>query len=544
MRLAKAEQNLPLALELMDLRPGGALDRVWLDAKVNLLVAANQRPQALATFTAHVLAAQARLTEEDFRALSALAEDAGLPAVLDLLDASRPVGPAFLAYLRDLRPAEAGRFHTADPRGFRAALAYRWQARERQLNAEQIRTWLRELWAQDQAPLPRRGLVTLGGPWPHAAAWLERLPVSERLARLEELETALQSGTANPTVFAQLAHPGSDDALDLLAIRVRLARGEVAQAQALAEGLLAGLQRGEALTYQAPERLPERDSGGEEGEDAAPAERNGGDDPLVARLRAWLQPFRDAKAAAPLEAKVRQFLKARRQEGTTALAAWKLAFELSPPGEAEELGQDLEAAWFRGEVSAEALGPLTEALATTLPTQTPRWLARWPRRHTYAAAAQRAAILMTLKQPAEAVTALLDSRSRAPWEATEEVQAFDRWRRMGAPLPATLKVPAAWSEALPAWTCKADAVVGPLKARLQQHPLDVLSARAALRSPSAADEDGLLRAGLALGSSQRQDGEGDQLLLRLRAARGLLPAPLRPPTGRSRGSPPKGWPGC
>jgi hypothetical protein len=66
-------------------------------------------------------------------------------------------------------------------------------------------------------------------------------------------------------------------------------------------------------------------------------------------------------------------------------------------------------------------------------------------------------------------------------------------------------------------------VVGPLGARLRIHPLDVLSARAALRSPSAADEDALLRAGLALGSGARSEGEGERILLRIRAARGLLP---------------------
>jgi hypothetical protein len=522
MRMAQTEKNLPLALEILARQPGGAHDRAWLEGKVTLLVAANQREQAVQAFSAYLLAAQAKLTEEEFRGLSALAEDTGLPAPLDLLDAQRPVGPAFLAYLRDLRPAEAVRFSTADPSGYRAALAQRWREREPQLSAEQIRYWLKELWAQDSASLPRRGLAKLGGPWPHAAAWLERQPLSDRGAALQTLEEALKPASANPDLFVHLGHTGSDDVADLLAVRVRLARGESGPALALAEGMLAGLQRGEALSFEVPELPGETSANGDEGEEAAPARRDGTGDPLVDRLRAWLKPFRDAKAAAPLEARVRTFLKVKRQEGITALPAWQLAFELSPPAEAPSLGQELDEAWFRGEVQPAELGPLTETLATSLPAEAPRWLARWPRGHTYGATVQRVAILLALKRPVEGARALFEARRRCAWEAREEVQAFDAWRRMGAPATPEAKAPPAWAEALPAWAGKAEAVAGPLGLRLKAHPLDVLSARAALRSPAAADEDALLRVGLALGAGSH-GGEGDHLLLHLRAARGWLP---------------------
>lgn len=525
MHMARAEKNLPLALEIMGRRPGASHDRAWLEGKVALLVAANQRDQALQTFGAHVLAAQAKLTEEEFRNLSALAEDAGLPAPLELLDPTLPVGPAFLAYLRDLRPAEATRFSTADPSGYRAALAHRWREREPQLNAEQIRYWLKELWAQDSASLPRRGLAKLGGPWPHAAAWLERQPMSERLPLLKAVEDALNASVAHPELFARLAHIGSDDVADLLAVRVHLARNEANTALALADGMLAGLQRGESLTFTVPDRLMESSEGAGEGEESLTPEPTSAGDSVVDRLRAWLTPFRDAKAAAPLEARFRTFLKTKRQEGITTLPAWKLAFELAPETEAPGLGQELEEAWFRGEVQAEELGTLTETLATSLPSEAPRWLARWPRRHTFAASAQRAAILVALKRPGDGAKALFEGRRRSAWETREEVQAFDTWRRMGAPIPMPMdeKAPQAWTEALPAWEGKAEAVIGPLGARLKGHPLDVLSARAALRSPAAADEDALLRAGLALGNANRTDGDGDRILLRLRAARGLLP---------------------
>jgi hypothetical protein len=523
MRLARAEKNLPLAVELMGQHPGASHDRAWLEGKVTLLVAANQREQAVQALGAYLLAAQAKLTEEEFRSLSALAEDTGLPSPLELLDANRPVGPAFLAYLRDLRPSEATRFNTADPSGYRAALAYRWREREGQLSADQIRYWLKELWAQGSASLPRRGLAKLGGPWPHAAAWLDRQSISERPSLLKAMEEALKPTVANPELFAHLTHTGGDDVADLLAVRVRLARGEANAALDLADRMLAELRRGDALTFSAPERMLEASEGDEEGEEAAPTERVSAGDSTVERLRAWLQPFRDAKAAAPLEARFRTFLKAKRQDGTTTLPAWKLAFELAPANEASGLAQELEEAWFRGEVQAEELGPLTETLATSLPSEAPRWLARWPRRYTFAATAQRAAVYGVLKLPAEGAKALFEGRRRCAWEARDEVQAFDAWRRMGAPAPVDLKAPLAWTEALPAWTGRAETVVGALGARLKAHPLDVLSARAALRSPAAAEEDALLRAGIALAAFNRNDGDGDHLLLRLRAARGLLP---------------------
>ncbi|HEX7552492.1 MAG TPA: hypothetical protein VF378_02985, partial [Geothrix sp.] len=298
---------------------------------------------------------------------------------------------------------------------------------------------------------------------------------------------------------------------------------EAAAALGLADGMLAQLRQSENLSFTVPERLVDTSDSEDKDEEAPmPAPSTAGD-PTVDRLRAWLAPFRDAKASEPLEVRIRAFLKTRRQEGTTPLPAWQLAFELAPPAEAADLGRELDEVWFRGEVQAEALGPLTETLAISLPAEAPRWLARWPRHPGFATTAQRAAILVALKRPADGAKALFDGRRRAAWEAREEMQAFDVWRRMGAPVPTDEKAPQAWSEALPAWEGKAEAVVGPLGARLRIHPLDVLSARAALRSPSAADEDALLRAGLALGSGAGSEGEGDRILLRIRAARGLLP---------------------
>ena len=66
--------------------------------------------EALA-FRAFVRLGQAKLNEEAFRWLVAHAEDWGLPGPMDLMDQDKPVGPTFLAYLRDRKPESATRFH-------------------------------------------------------------------------------------------------------------------------------------------------------------------------------------------------------------------------------------------------------------------------------------------------------------------------------------------------------------------------------------------------------------------------------------------------
>ena len=200
LRMAQAMGDLPLALELEAEHPGPEADRAWLEGRVGLLVAAGQKVKALAAFRAFVRLGQAKLNEEAFRWLVAHAEDWGLPGPMELMDQDKPVGPAFLAYLRDRKPESATRFFTADEVGFRAALASRWRRREAQLSADQIRAWLRELWAIDSAPLPRRGLAKLGPAWAHAGDWLQRQPVAERVTALDALDEASHPADAQPRI--------------------------------------------------------------------------------------------------------------------------------------------------------------------------------------------------------------------------------------------------------------------------------------------------------------------------------------------------------
>jgi hypothetical protein len=259
----------------------------------------------------------------------------------------------------------------------------------------------------------------------------------------------------------------------------------------------------------------------------------GPSDPQVTLLEAWLKPFRDANQAAPVAARFSKLLATQREAGPVSADAWRLAFQLAPGDRA--LAQALDAAWFRGELPAQQLGPVLEAGAGALDLKL--WLARWPRGASFAEARRRALILAGQKQPAEAVRGLLADRAGSLWSAREEVLAFDLWQRLGAsgtPPPAywagaadTLRRLAGGSPDGAAASVSHDAgasAIGdsPLEARLKAHPHDVLSARRALASLAPAPPGAMDRAALVLRQDRTwyQDRQEDDLaLLRLRAIR-------------------------
>ena len=523
MRLATALGHPATALELDASRPAAAGDRRRLEAKVRQLVAAGQKDRAREAWQTFLQRAQASLSEDEYRWHAALADDQGLPSPLDLLDPGKPVSPAFLAYLHDRRPERAAAFRTLDATGFKLALGNRWRSRPTELSAEQIRFWLRELWAGGHAGLPLRALARLGGIWPHAADWLERQPPAGRGAALDALQEAANPSVVQPRLFPWPNATDSEEVVRLLAVRLRLARNELPQALVLVDGMLAELRRSEALGLPVmgaePESVPRAEEGDdEEGSAPPPPPLASAGDPAVDRLQAWLKPFRDSRRAEPVEERFRSYLRQRRAQGPAPVAAWRLALQISPAAELEGLAAELEKAWFRGDLPADQLGALAEGLAPALPALVPRWLGRWPRSQGYTQSRQRAAILAAAKQGAAALAVLADSRRRSLWRSDEEVQAFDQWRWMGAPSSADARPPAAWAAALPYWSPKPPAPA--LGERLRAHPHDALAARAALRTPGAAEEDTLVRVGLALGDA-RQAGS-DRLLLRVKAARGLL----------------------
>jgi len=513
MRLARALGDLPLALRVAEARPGPAKDRAWLEGRLSLLAAADRKQEAADAFRAYVKAIQAGLTEADFKDLSVLSARHGLPSPLDCLDVSRPVGPVLLAYLQDQRTEAARAFHTANPVDFRTALLRRWEGREARLTRAQAQYWLRELWATGSARLPLPVLAKVGPVWPAARPHLDRIPVPERMGAIAALEKALDPANPAPPLLTELTRPGADDPGRLLAVRIRLARNELEPALALVDAMLAEVGKGQSMAFDYaphPEAAsPEAEDGSEEAPAPAP-------DPL-GRLEAWLAPFKAAGRQKPVEERYLKLLAAQRRDGEVPGSSWKLAFRLTPAADAPALAAEFEEAWFRGEVVPGSLGDILETAATAMPQEARRWLSRWPETQGYTQARQRAGILEKLKLKAEAAGALLASRGRHPWTAREEAMAFDVWRRLA---PQGVKAPEYWTGAAAVWA-------GPVSLgdRLKAHGHDVLAARAALRNLAPGDEGALARAERVLETDRpwARDLEGDRAVLRLRAARGLLP---------------------
>jgi hypothetical protein len=292
--------------------------------------------------------------------------------------------------------------------------------------------------------------------------------------------------------------------------------------------MLASRPEGEALTLgtdQAPPAAVPTEDGDEEGEGEAPAAEASqvsqvpqapqGDDPVVDRLLAWLEPFETARQAPAVADRFLRVLKARREGGHATLKGWRLAFRLVPEDGKGALAGDLEAAWFRGDVPAPDLGPLCGILAVVMPAEAPRWLARWSPAWIWEPVRERAKVLAALRTPEAAARLLFEARTRMG-EAWPEAKAFDLWRALGAPLP--LQAPAPWREALACWKGRGEG----LDVHLAAHPLDVLAARSALQTAAPGDPQAMARAVLALGS------QGDErTLLDLRAMRSLLPVSWR-----------------
>ena len=471
---------------------------------------------------------QARLDEAGFRNLRRLAEDLGLPSPFDLLDGAAPVAGPLVAYVCDARGAAACRaLKPADVVAFRSALARRWQGSAGSLGAAEVGLWLDELWARGVAALPRGGLVKLAGPWPQAADWLETLPTTDRPQGLAALR-ALPDGSALEALLDR-SPVAREDVVRLLRLRLRLQAGDTAGARRLFDELLAELRREEPLTYAAVTLSEESDEGEAEAGEWQPesAGPEGQDDPLAARLAAWVRPFRDARQLALVKAEVETLLAERRHDGPVTVSAWRLALELAGPDERGGLLAELERAWVRGE-TPEAL-PLVEMLAAVVPGEAARWLPRVEPDYGWESTARRVRVLARAKDPAGAARLLLVARSRGAWAGAAEVRAFDLWRSAAdATAPAASPgaapaVPANWSTALPFWRRKAGEIVPDLAAQLARHPLDLLSARAALRTLAPGDEALLHRARLPLQSSLAEKLDGnrwtDQHVLNLRMAR-------------------------
>jgi hypothetical protein len=557
LRLADALGDTAGALRLAESYPQTGADLERLGAQLRRLLRDNQKEAAESALAAQVRRRQASVGPDEFRNLTWLAEDLGLGAPLRALDASQPLSPALLAYVYDrFGPALGARYRTSDPADFRSALHSRWAARERSLNPEECRAWLRELWAHGAAELPRAALPKLGGLWPRAADWLAELPQSTRAQALEAFD-ALPDTSALDALAQSVSDPRSDGAR-LLRLRLRLLRKDEAGASAQLDELLTELQVEPPLSY-APVTLSEHAAEDAELEEYAGADESAPEtpamDPFAARLAAWLQPFREARLLATVGERVRLRLRERRLAASepVATAALRLEFELTP-GETERaaLLQDIEHAYIRGDYPAWRLNDLVELLCEVAPSGAARWIARVPRPATFADSARRARWLAKVDDHAAAAAVLIQARRRGNWSTSEELQAFDHWRRLRGSTTASSAVtnrpggkgaasasttaaagtgpsaPATWTTAAAFWRRPAGEIMTDLGRQLGTHAFDVLSARAALRSAAPADEH-VVRLVLATRANLPglSDDASDDEFLMLRAARGLAPRSAR-----------------
>jgi hypothetical protein len=489
--------------------------------RLRLLVAKGRTADAQKLVQEEVRREQPRVTEAAFRTLARTAADLDLPDPVASLDPQVPVSGTFLAFLADRYGLEPARKLTAkDVSDFRSALAGRWRDRPTPLAADELRFYLSELWASGAAPMPERGLRPLGGLWPAAASWLEKVSAEDRGPALEAIG-ALPDSAKLEALLARGEKP-EDDVVRLLRLRVHLLRGEDDQALALVDAVVRELDTA-AVTY-APAPLAE--PADEEAEVATETEPAG--DTLTARLRAYLAPFRAAGRVPLAAGRLRQALRSRLRPGPATADTWALALELAPAGdERAALAAEMDRAFLRGDLRPDELPAVADAVARFVPADAPRWLARVAPAWTFEAAAARARTLRRLGDRSGAARALAEARARGAWTAADEVRAFDLWRNVAPPALVKDEAPVPWVAARVFWTEKA-ADVGPkLAAHLRAHPFDVRAARAALRSVSAADDDSVRLAAAVLRESARDAAEntgGDDSVLRVRAARGFLAA--------------------
>jgi hypothetical protein len=403
---------------------------------------------------------------------------------------------------------------------FRSALAGRWRDRPVPLSAEETRFFLSELWTRDAAPLPERHLRALGGLWPRAVAWLERVPAEDRPAALEAMDALPGDPSKLWPLLAQGPEPESD-VVRLILLRVHLLRGEDDRAVALLDEVLREAERG-GFDYTPAPLAPPADEESEGGAEPQPVGDAG-----TARLRAYWAPFREAGRAALAAARLSEALRARLRPGPATADSWALALELAPAGEARSaLAAELDRAFLRGDLRDEDLVGVADAVARFLPAEAPRWIDRAPAAFTYDAVAARVRLLRRLGDRARAARVLVDARSRGLFTAAEEVRAFDLWRGTAPPAPAKDEAVEPWTAARTFWTEKPADVGRGLVSHLATHPFDVRAARAALRSVAPADDDLAHRAAAVLRESAAPIGEdvtGDETVLRVRSARGFLP---------------------
>ena len=500
--------------------------------RLSLLVEAGRKPDAIVALKRRLNADQKKLSEDGLRIYAAMAEDLDLGTPLSLLDPAVPISPALLASLYAAQGLETGRrFKTDDVVGFRAALTARWSEKAAILAAPELRVWLTDLWATESSPLPLRGLSRLGDFWPVASSWAESVPVNDRtraIAAIDALpETALLDALPETV--------GDAWARRFLMIRVRLARGEDDLASSLFRRALVSLHTPESLTFR-PIAVVVADAESSEAEGDVANARTGyreGDgegadepNPRLKTFKALRAPFVLARKGSLIQSDVVAWLDQQIEDFPESLDYWGPRLEVAAPAERPEVVEKLSRAYRRGDIATNRHGEIAALLARDAKELSAPWIQRtaslWD---SFAGVERHASWLAEAGQEREAALYLAEARGKALFERAEEIRAFDLWRRW---IEAGGAGPDTWKQALRFWREHAETIAEPLRARLVDHSFDILSARAALRRPTAASPQ---LAFLVTRALRDVDDLGlievssDEALLRLRAARSLLAKP-------------------
>lgn len=197
---------------------------------------------------------------------------------------------------------------------------------------------------------------------------------------------------------------------------------------------------------------------------------------------------------------------------------------------------ELENAWIRGDLTAASVPAIAASLARYARAEVGRWMARAEETFTFDAVSRRARLWRDAGDTAAAAATLASGRSRGGWTRTDEIRAFDLWRRLA--LPPAAGTPAAWSAAAPFWRKPAGEAAAGLGAHLAARRYDVLSARAALRALGPLDADAIERVVDALDDAAMNGirDSDDTSVLRLRAARAQLASSPRAAAGQLTGT--------
>ena len=531
-RLALALQGPAEALaqvERMGLRTN---DAELFRFRLRLLVQAGRKPEAIEALKRRLSADQKKLSEDGLRTYAAMAEDLDLGTPLSLLDPAVPVQPALLASIYDTEGSEMGRrFKTDDLVGFRAALAARWSEKAATLEAPELRVWITELWATESAALPLRGLGRLGDFWPVASSWAESVPVNDRLKAIAAIDAL--SNTALLDALPETV--GDAWARRFVMIRVRLARGEDDLAVTLFRGALASLQTPESLTFRPiAVAAADAESGEAEGDVAnvrtgwgeGESEGTEGTNEQVKTFKALRAPFLLAGKGGLIQTDVVAWLDQQIEDFPESLDYWGPRLEVAAQAERPGIVEKLSRAYRRGDIATYRHGEIAALLVKDAKELAAPWIQRTPSMwDSFSVVERHAGWLADTGSSREAAMYLAEARGKALFERAEEIRAFDLWRRCidtGASGPDT------WKQALRFWRENAETITEPLQARLKDHSFDILSARAALRRPTAASPQLAFLATRALRDVDDLgfiDVSRDEAFLRLRAARSLLATP-------------------